>query len=519
MARLSDSVTRYFLILLLLIPGLLGAALYSSPVEPESPAYREGREALDKRDWRAAESAFERAIAEDEEPDAAYYWLAYAKSKRGQTADALETLARLQRDWPRSEWRDDAEALRVELLRSGGQEPDEEQIGDEEIKLMALAGLAMSDPDRAMPMVEKILRGNGSEDLKEQALFVAGQMGGSAGAEMLMRIARDNSQGELQESAIEYLAVVGGSEQLPMLEDLYQSGVSRSAKEAILSAFMIAGDTERLLALARTEPDTELRSDAIHLLGTQDAGEELWALYQTETSTEVREAILEALMISGDSAHLRAVARDANSSDELREMAIQLLGVQGDHEVLLEIFDVANSIDLKSTIVQALGIAGRGEDLLVVVQDRSQPLEIREEAVVALGIHGGDEALWQLLQEGEEDLAEEIMMGLGLAGRGDRLLEVVGDSSRPLEVREQAMESMMMVGPESEQLEELYSTLQERELKEAVLEVMFASGAAEALVTIVKTEKDRGLRAKAVEYLGLTGSPMAADVLEAILEE
>ena len=437
----------------------------------------------------------------------------------GATADALETLARLQRDWPRSEWRDDAEALRVELLRAGGQEPHESDISDEELKIMALAGLAQSDPQRAMPLVEKILRGNSSEDLKEQALFIAGQMGGSDGIDLLVQFARDNDQSDLQESAIQYLAVVGGEDHLPMLVELYEEDVGRSAKEAILSAFLIAGDKERLLTVARNESDVDLRAEAIHLLGSQGAAEELWQLYQGESSVEIQEAVLEGLMISGESGRLREVARDEKATEEIREMAIQLLGVQGDHEALLEIFGSATSTELKTTIVQSLGIAGRGEDLLVIIRNGSHPLEVREEAVVCTGHPWRIRVVVAALAGGRRGSLRGDCHRIGPSGKGDQLLALVGDSSRSMEMREHAMESMMLVGPEPEELSKLYSSLSERELKEAVLQVMLASNAAEALVAIVNTETDRELRAEAVQYLSLTGSPLAADVLEAILEE
>lgn len=505
-----------FLLSVLLVPAFAGGAM--APLEPESPAYREGREALDRRDWRTAETAFQRATESDPEPDGAFYWLAYSQAKRGRTTAALATVDKLMLQWPNSPWRDDAEALRIELRGGKSLVTGNEGGADDELKLMALAGLAQSDPQRALPMIEKILAGQASTELKEQALFVAGQMGGEAGAEMLVRTARDSRNPEIQESAIQYLGVLGGDRHLATLDELFRSDISRDAKESILEAYMIAGSRDRLLAAARSGSDVELRAEAAQLLGTQGAVDELWQLYQTEKSVEVRESILEGFMISGDGQHLRKVARDSSHKDLQRE-AIQLLGVMGDHEFLLEILAEARSTEAKTEIVEALGISGRLNDLETLAGDRSQPLEVREAAIEGLGIHGGGEALWKLFQTDDDGLGEALVEGLALAGQADRLFSVVRDRSRSVAVRHQALGALVIVGPSPKVVTGLYRDLEERELREGALELLFTTGAAEELVTIVRTETDPGLRAAAVQFLGLTGSPLAADVLEAILAE
>ncbi len=512
----SKTLMYCLLILLVGLPGL--GAFTASPMEPESPAYREGREALDRRDWRSAEAAFEQAIQEDENSDASTYWLAYARAKGGRTAAALEALGQLERDWPRSEWRDDAEALRMELTHSGGRMTEDGAQGDE-LKLMALAGLAQTDSKRAMTVIEKILDGEGSDDVKEQALFMAGQMGGEEGAKLLANVAKDGSNEELQETAIQYLAVLGGADRLALLDELYAAKVGRSAKEAILQAYMIAGAKDRLLKAARTETDLELRAEAVQLLGTQGAVEELWQLYQGDSSPRIQEAVLEAFMIGGDNRYLKIVARDSSAHSEVRETAIQLLGVQGEHEALMEIFGSVKDIELQTQIVEALGIAGRSKELEVLAQDRSLPREVREEAVMALGIHGGDDVLWRLFQEGDSELSDGILEGLGIAGRSDRLLSVVSNGALPLDTREQAMEALVFTKLKPTVFLELYQDLGESELREGAIELMFISGAIEQLAQVARTETDTELRSTAVQFLAMTDSPEAAGVFESILEE
>ena len=66
--------------------------------------------------------------------------------------------------------------------------PDSEP--DEDLKLMALNGLMNSDPERAIPMLEKFLQGNQSPKLKERALFVLAQNDSAKGRQILSQIAR-----------------------------------------------------------------------------------------------------------------------------------------------------------------------------------------------------------------------------------------------------------------------------------------------------------------------------------------
>ena len=46
---------------------------------------------------------------------------------------------------------------------------------EEDLKMEALQALMSAPPERALPIVAKVLKGNGSDDLKEHALFVLGQ--------------------------------------------------------------------------------------------------------------------------------------------------------------------------------------------------------------------------------------------------------------------------------------------------------------------------------------------------------
>jgi hypothetical protein len=107
--------------------------------------------------------------------DGALYWKAYALGKQGKRDDGLAAIAELRKSYANSRWLDDAKALELELRQASGQTVSPESESDEELKLMAINGLMQSDPERAMPLLEKQLQGSGSPRVKRNALFVLAQ--------------------------------------------------------------------------------------------------------------------------------------------------------------------------------------------------------------------------------------------------------------------------------------------------------------------------------------------------------
>ena len=84
--------------------------------------YDAGQSALDSSRWDRAVSSFDRVIEmKGARADAALYWKAFAQSRQGQRAEALSTLAALQKDYPKSRYLEQAKALEVEVRRDAGQ--------------------------------------------------------------------------------------------------------------------------------------------------------------------------------------------------------------------------------------------------------------------------------------------------------------------------------------------------------------------------------------------------------------
>src|SRR3982751_1568359 len=80
--------------------------------------FREGRDLIGDEDWKQAEGKFSKFVSQypkDKNVDAALYWMAFALSKQGKYAEADNQLKKLLAEFPRSDWADDATALRAQM--------------------------------------------------------------------------------------------------------------------------------------------------------------------------------------------------------------------------------------------------------------------------------------------------------------------------------------------------------------------------------------------------------------------
>jgi len=366
--------------------------------------YDDGREALDEDRYDQAESKFKQLVdMNGPQTDAALYWKAYAENKRGKRDTALATIADLKRRFPQSRWQKDASALEIEVRQSSGQPAHPETQTDDELKMLAIQGLMNSDPERALPLLEKVLNGSGSPREKSKALFVIAQSGSPQSREILGRIARGQSNPELQRKAVEYLGIFGGAEARKTLAEVYASTSDASVKHAILRSYMIGGDHERLFAAAKGEKDESLRREAIRQLGLVHGTSELEQLYQTETSSNVRREILQAFFLAGDSAKLMQAAQ-SEKDPGLRRAAIRNLGLVHSNDsgkALQAIYAKETDREVREEVLNAFFLQGNASALVAIARSEKDP-ELKKTAVQKLSLmHSkeGTDYLMELLQK------------------------------------------------------------------------------------------------------------------------
>lgn len=331
--------------------------------------------------------------------DAALYWKAYAQDRQGLRADALSTLSTLTREHADSRYLQQARALEAEVRRNAGQPVRPQDVADEELKLLAIAGLQNQAPEQAVPLLEKLLAGTASPRLKERALFVLAQSNSAQAREVLKGIARGSSTPELQSRAITYLGMHGGPESRAVLAEIYGSTSDIDAKKRIIRALAMGGERDRVLAAAQSEQNPELRAEAVRQLGMHGAHAELSQLYTRETSPEIKKQIISAMAMGGNSTRLTEIAK-AEKDAELRRSAIRglgMMGSKGSGDTLVEIYASERDDAVKKTVISALAMQNNAAALVSIARKEQNP-ELKRDIVSRLSHMNSKEATAYLLE-------------------------------------------------------------------------------------------------------------------------
>lgn len=363
-------------------------------------AYNKAVKALDDKQWQTALSAFDE-LSKQSGPraDASQYWKAYAQNRLGQRDAALASIAALRKSHPSSRWANDGSALEVEIRQAMGQAVSPEATSDEDIKLMALNGLMQSDPERALPILQKILSGTQSPRLKERALFVLSQSQSPKARQILGELARGTSNPALQRQAVRNLAIFHSKENSQILTEIYASNASVEVKREIIRGFMISGDKERLASLAKSEKDPSLRKEAIRQLGVMGDQKSLSEMYASDASTENRMEILHAFMVGGAADRLTEAANN-EKDPTLRLKAVQLLGVMGREktgDALVRLYAKESDIAVKKQVLNSLFVQGNVKPLLEIARKEQDP-NLRKEAIQKLALMQSSEATEYMLE-------------------------------------------------------------------------------------------------------------------------
>lgn len=386
-------VDRLVLISALSLVAVAAPAVAQSREEAQADrAYQRGTKALDERQFEKAITAFGEVPKSSPRADGALYWKAYAKNKLGQRTEALADIAELQKSFPNSRWINDAKALEVEIRQAAGQPVSPESETDEDLKLMAINSLLASDPERAVPLLEKVFASSASPKVKERALFVLSQSGSSRARGIVVEIARGKSNPDLQLKALKYLGLFGGNASRQALADIYGSSTDVKVKREILRSFMLAQERERLLGAAKQEKNTELRKEAIHQLGVLRAQAELSELYQAEPAAEVKEEILRSLFIGGSGEKLAELAR-AEKDPDLRRKAIHSLGLMGKKygDALAALYASDPDKSIRIEVLHSLFLQANVKALIEIARKETNP-ELKKEAVHRLSLMRSKEA-------------------------------------------------------------------------------------------------------------------------------
>ncbi len=237
--------------------------------------YDRGMNALDNRKYEDAVRSFDSVIAaKTPRAEGALYWKAYALNRLGRRDDALAAIATLRRDYPKSRWLNEAQALEVEVRQSSGKPVSPADESNEDLKLIAINGLINADPERAVPMLENVLKGAAAPTVKDRALFVLSQSPSPRAQQLLADYAKGSGNPDLQIRALRYLGMAGTPEKQQLLVSVYSGTTDVNVKTAVIRALFIAGAAGKLVDLARKERDPQMKVDIVRqlsLMGNKEA--------------------------------------------------------------------------------------------------------------------------------------------------------------------------------------------------------------------------------------------------------
>jgi HEAT repeat protein len=257
----------------------------------------------------------------------------------------------------------------------------------DQLAVAALEGLMAAPPERALPLLQRVLSSQRSEVVKRRALFVLGQIDTEQAQQVLLDFAR-NADGVLQREAIRSIGIGGRADALGALQSIFDSGDAQ-VRETVLQAWMIADQKELIYAVAAGAGSEA--EQAVQLLGAMGASAELRRLSADGKGSA---SLIQAYAISDD---LDALLQIVNGSGEesLRVEAVRAIGIVGGsaaNEALQRIYRESASVAIREAALQGMLIADDEQGLLSLYRASNDPAEKRK-LLRTLTIMGGDAAL------------------------------------------------------------------------------------------------------------------------------
>jgi HEAT repeat protein len=268
----------------------------------------------------------------------------------------------------------------------------------EELQIAAIEALISAPPERAMPIVTRVLQGDYDAEVKENALFIASQIDTEEAQNLLLETARTSS-GDLQEEAIVMIGIGGGEAALAGLGELYASG-DGDVRESVLEAYMIAGDSKAIYDIAANATSADEFEDAVEMLAAMGAMDELREL---KVNSDMSKGMAHAFAIAGDLESVREMALDQSDPDAQVE-AIGALGLIGNDEAnatLMQMYRQSDDDDVREAALEGMLISGYDEGVLELYRT-SQNNEEKRELLEYLSYMESDE-IWNVIDEALEN--------------------------------------------------------------------------------------------------------------------
>jgi HEAT repeat protein len=277
--------------------------------------------------------------------------------------------------------------------KAGKHPKDVEREADSD-RLMALDALLASGNAKAVPILQRVLGGSHSDKVKVRALFVLSQIDEGAADIALQNVLSGNDSSRLKSEAIRMVAAGGSEAAFERMVAVYRGSDDPAIKRAVRDAFLIGERADLMAQLIETETDSARRRDAIQSLGAMGGGAELAKIYNRLTDPGDRRAVIDGFGIAGAREELESLAK-RESEPQVRAYAIRALGLVGGEEAtaaLLSFYGPNEAGTVKDAVIEGLMIAGETEPLVALYRQETDA-ERKRQLLQMIAASGNDAAL------------------------------------------------------------------------------------------------------------------------------
>ncbi|MGH9370115.1 MAG: HEAT repeat domain-containing protein [Vicinamibacterales bacterium] len=383
--------------LLLLEGGRARAATLDGdgPGGPESARMLRAKDLISEDQWVAAIPVLRAAVADPKEPskDEALFWLAHSQNRVGDLAESVESIRRLQREFPQSRWSMPAYSLLIELAQSLGRND-----------VLSWIATPPPPPPPAAPPVGKPPRSASPRSPRPPA-------------------ARSPSPPDAPAPpAPAHPTVVPPQPPAPPAAWLPETYL----------------------------PDIDLRVQALGSLIHTDAEKVIPMLrhiaLEPDNLAAARRAVFVLAQSRNPEAHTTVVDVAKTGPEAVRIVAVRELARFGGEKAsqeLLQVYSTA-SLPVKQQVVIALG-EREETDALVKIAQSERDRRIRDNAIIALGRAGGSRHLRFMYAKAPTRTRHIIIRGLFNARDEEGLIRIA-EREKDAEVRKEVLTRLRLLG-------------------------------------------------------------------------
>jgi len=402
--------------------------------QAKAEAYmEEARHSLNRSRYEEAAEKFARvhelAIQKELAGDA-LYWEAFARFRMERTVElkvAAELLAIQAQEYAMVATAAEGEALaarvyaelaergEVEAAREITYRASEEELR-QETRTAALQALMQMDPEKAMPMLEKIIRDDSSanQSLRHNALFIMCRQDDQMAEDLLIDLLKTEEDPEFIANVIMCLSRFESDRSLQTVMEVFRTTDNPEVAEAALVSVGHHGGRETFNFLVEIATDsnrsTETRAHALLALSVTGRDDEVTPLLinilETEKDQEIQEMALMSLSRIDSSAARKALmdlALKPGADEELKSVALHFAAMSQNLNIedLRGLYQGAQSGDLKQQICHVLTMIDDEEaalDLLIEISRTETDPQIKRDAVFWIGQFNNEKAADYLME-------------------------------------------------------------------------------------------------------------------------